>query len=786
MKISLHWLNSVIQLDALNNGTLSAEDIADKLSVSGLEVEHLEAFSSVKGGLKGIVIGEVLTCAKHPNADKLSVTTVDIGAGEPQPIVCGAPNVSAGQKVLVATVGTLIEIPGKEPFKIGEAKIRGEISRGMICAEDEIGLGNSHAGIMVLPENAPVGTPAADYFNVYNDHVLEIGLTANRGDAASHLGVARDVAALFDGETKKPEIKNVKLDNVPKASKEITVADNRLCKRYIALEISNVKNGDSPEWMKNRLKAIDIEPKNLLVDVTNYVLHETGQPIHAFDRDTLGSEISVRKSNAGEKLVLLDGKEIELNDHSIVIASDQKPVALAGIYGGKETGVTPQTVNVLIESANFDSGLIRKTAKHFALSTDSSFRFERETDLTLCAYAAQRVADLILEYGGGTITGYTDHFPIAFSPKKVELKWKKLNAVAGTEIPKAATLRILTRLGFGLTENTEGLTVEIPAYKNDCESDIDIVEEVLRIYGYNNIPFTGSMKVSLSDFSGQHFHNKENKARQALTALGFLEIENNSLISEEVCKTVSDVTPVILTNPLSSDMGAMRTSMLPGLVNAIAYNRNRKQPVTHFFEFGRVYSLQNGKPLERNVLGIAMAGNAENESWEAPSRAVNVIDLRKAVKQMLLQCGIKNTLPYDNVKTVSPKIMKMLDAGKGEILYTEIDWDKVLEETREKDFSVMPPAKFPFMRRDLSLVLKEQIDYEQIEQITRKARLTLLKDQVLFDVYRGENIEKDTKALAIAFYFGAEDRTLTDAETDREMEVLMNSFEKELGAVIRR
>lgn len=780
MKISLNWLRS------LNDVQESTQEIADALSVSGLEVEHLETFSSVKGGLKGIVIGQVLTCIKHPNADKLSVTTVDIGLGEPQPIVCGAPNVAAGQKVLVATVGTQILIPGKEPFTIGEAKIRGEVSRGMICAEDEIGLGNSHDGILVLPEDAPIGEKAETYFNIYVDEVLEIGLTANRGDAASHLGVARDVAALFNSNTSLPNLKNIASNNYAPASKKIDIVDSNLCKRYVAVEIKNVKNGPSPDWIKNRLKSIDIEPKNLLVDVTNYVLHEMGQPIHAFDLDKLGNDITIRSSRLGEKLTLLDSKEIELNEHSIVISSDDKPIALAGVYGGKDSGVTENTTNVLIESANFNSVNIRKTAKKYNLNTDASFRFERETDITICSASAMRVADLILEYGGGEITGVTDLFPTPFEPKIVQLTWKKLKVISGAEIPKENAIEILNKLGFETTENSEGIEVKIPGYKNDCELDIDLIEEIMRIYGYDNIPFTGSMKVSLSDFSGLHIRNQENKARQTLTALGFLEIENNSLISEENCKLVSAIEPIVLTNPLSTDMNAMRTSMLPGMVSSIAYNRNRKNNNTHFFEFGRIYTKENGETVEKNRLAIAMAGNIDNESWEAQNKSVTATDLRKAILQLLQQCGIKKTKEFDVVTVVSPKLMKHFDAGKGEIWYAELDWDKILEATKNKNFKVVAAPKFPWMRRDLSLVLKDEVNYESIEKVIRKAQLKLLKKHTLFDVYRGENIDQDSKALAIAFYFGAEDRTLTDVDTDAEMNILMLGFEKELSATIRR
>lgn len=781
MEIAVKWLKELLPLEE------TAEEIADKLSVSGLEVEGILNFESVKGALKGIVIGEVLTCAKHPNADKLSITTVNIGQSEASPIVCGAPNVAAGQKVLVATIGTQIQIPGKEPLTIGEAKIRGEISRGMICAEDEIGLGNAHDGILVLPADAPVGMAADKYFGIYTDQILEIGLTANRGDAASHLGVARDLAALLDKDLKYNLPVLMEKQNYAAAKTKIAIESEALCKRFVAIEINNITNQSSPAILANRLKSIGIEPKNLLVDVTNYVLHETGQPIHAYSADKLHGDLTVRMGKAQEKLVLLDGKEIELNPQALVIASGDKPVGLAGVFGGKETGIREDSNSIVIESACFAASLVRKTAKLYTLSTDAAFRFERGTDVEMCKIAAFRAAELILQYGGGEISGVSDVYPKPFQALTISLSKSYLHKISGIEIPVQKVEQILSKLGFGVTNTQDGWEVSVPAYKNDVSVAADLAEEILRIYGYDNIPFAGSMQVSMSDFGGLTARNTENKARNLLVATGFFEAANNSLVSENDCKWISDLNPVSITNPLSSDLGYMRTNLLSGLLKSVAYNRNRKQMKNAFFEFGRIYYVENGEIKEENRIGVLLSGPLFAESWEKKPQTAQALDLREKVQNMLKGIGFSEaTMESTKVQKVSADILKKFDIQKAEVWYYETNWDKILDGAKTGERKVIAAPKFPAMRRDLSLVLEKNVKFTDVEMVIQKVKPAFLQDYLLFDVYTGDKLEDGKKAWAIGFQFRSDDRTLTDMETDGEMQKLISGFEKDLQALIRR
>lgn len=776
MRISYSWL-----CDFVGNAHTAAE-IADRLSVSGLEVEHLEAVDSIPGGLRGFVIGHVLTCEKHPNADKLHVTTVDIGTGEPQPIVCGAPNVAAGQKVIVALPGTEVTVPGKGTFTIGEAKIRGEISRGMICADDECGLGTAHDGIRVLPSDAPAGMPAAQYFKVISDTVLDIGLTANRGDAASHLGVARDVAALFGKNLSMPEIAEF---SGPATGFEIHIEDPALCNRYVALQISGVKMTSSPEWMQNRLRSIGIEPINHIVDCTNYVLHEMGQPLHAFDADKLkGNLISVRMAKTGETLTTLDKQDRKLSDKDLIIAGAEGPVALAGVFGGLHSGVSADTVNIVLESACFHAGSVRKTARNHTLNTDASFRFERGTDIEMCKKAALRAAALIVETAGGVITALSDVYPQPYKAGTISLNTEKLRRFAGMEVSDQTCIKILSDLGFGVAEKGTELTITIPSWRNDVEQEVDLVEEVMRIHGFDNVPLQGKMQVSLGGFGGNRNREWKNRAGKALQAHGFYEIINNSLGAENTHRQFSE-NPVILTNPLSNDMAAMRASLLPGMLLAAQYNRNRKNSDIRFYEFGRTYKTGKSGFEETEMLGLLMLGNDVNESWRKKPEKLDFYHLKEVVSRLQQGIGSKIKTESWNLQRVEPKILKDYDL-EGDVWYAEIAWKTLTDGIKTTGFKVTEPPRFPRMRRDLSLVVDRTVPYADLESIALSQKIDILQEMNVFDVFEGKPLETGKKAVAISFSLGVPERTLTDTEADQAMNTLMKAFENKAGAVIRK
>jgi phenylalanyl-tRNA synthetase beta chain len=777
MRISYSWLS-----DFLGNN-LSAADIAERLSVSGLEVEHIENTDSIPGGLRGFVIGHVLTCEKHPNADKLHVTTVDIGTGEAQPIVCGAPNVAAGQKVIVALPGTEVTVPGKGTFTIGETKIRGEISRGMICADDECGLGSSHDGIRVLPADAPTGMPAAQYFKVVSDTVLEIGLTANRGDAASHLGVARDVAALYNKKIQLPTGANF---TGPAAKIHIEITDADLCKRYVVLEISGIQVVPSPEWMQNRLRSIGIEPINHIVDCTNYVLHEMGQPLHAFDLHALkGNQIHVRMAKQGETLVTLDKQLRNLGENDLVIADASGPVALAGVFGGLESGVNNQTIDILLESACFHPGKVRKTARKHVLNTDASFRFERGTDVEMCLKAALRAAALIMETAGGSITGLTDVYPTPFEPLQLTLDQNKLRSFAGVDIDNATCSQILTDLGFTVTTlPNDVLQVGVPSWRNDVEQPVDLIEEIMRMYGFDQVPLKGNMQVSLGGFEGNQNRVMKSRAGKALQAHGFYEIINNSLGSENTHRPFSEQLTT-LSNPLSNDMAVMRASLLPGMLQAAQYNRNRKNTAVKFYEFGRVYRTSKGAFEETEMLGLLMMGNDSSESWRKKSVRLDYYHLKEAVA--VVQQSLRITVTHDGWKLqqVDPGILREYDLD-GDVWYAEIAWDALKAGIKTGGFKVVEPPRFPRMRRDLSLVVDSSVPYAELEKIAVSQNIAILQEMNVFDVFEGKPLEAGKKAIAISFMLGVADRTLTDTEADAAVNALMNAFESRAGAHIRK
>jgi phenylalanyl-tRNA synthetase beta chain len=776
MRISYSWLCDFV------GDTHSAAEMADRLSVSGLEVEHLETVDSIPGGLRGFVIGHVLTCEKHPNADKLHVTTVDIGTGEPQPIVCGAPNVAAGQKVIVALPGTEVTVPGKGTFTIGEAKIRGEVSRGMICADDECGLGNSHDGIRVLPADAPAGMPAAEYFKVVSDAVMDIGLTANRGDAASHLGVARDVAALFGQKVTSPAVSDF---SGADAGIEIQIQDSSYCSRYVALKISGVRITSSPEWMQNRLRSIGIEPINHVVDCTNYVLHELGQPLHAFDADKLrGNRIEVRMAKTGETLTTLDKQDRKLADKDLVIADAEGPVALAGVFGGLHSGVTDGTQNILLESACFHAGSVRKTARNHTLNTDASFRFERGTDVEICKTAALRAAALIIETAGGHITGLTDVYTQPYAPNTIALNTEKLRRFAGMDISDAECAGILVNLGFGVTGTGENLSISVPSWRNDVEQEVDLIEEVMRIYGFDKVPLQGKMQVSLGGFGGNRNRQFRIKAGKALQAHGFYEIINNSLGAESTHRQFSEQI-TLLSNPLSNDMAAMRASLLPGMLQAAQYNRNRKNADVKFYEFGRVYHTKAAGFEETEMLGLLMMGNDSGESWRRKPEKLDFYHLKEAVVMLQQSMGIDADIEGWTLSRVEHALLKLYDL-EGDVWYAEAPWEKLYGKLQTAGFKVTEPPRFPRMRRDLSLVVDRSLPYAELEKIAVSQKIAILQEMNVFDVFEGKPLEAGKKAIAISFMLGLADRTLTDTEADESMNVLMHAFETKAGALIRK
>ncbi|MFZ7107396.1 MAG: phenylalanine--tRNA ligase subunit beta [Bacteroidota bacterium] len=811
MKISYNWLKSYLNID------LPADTVARHLTFCGLEVEGVETVESVKGGLRGLVVGEVKTCVRHPNADKLSLTTVDVGGETPLSIVCGAPNVAAGQKVIVATVGTTVYPLSGEPFEIKKSKIRGEVSEGMICAEDEIGMGASHAGILVLPADTPVGKSVREYFGVTDDVVFEIGLTPNRVDAASHIGVARDLAAVLRTEHPGLELA-VELpshDGFPQVAAagpiRVDVRDAAACPRYSGLTIEGVTVTESPDWLKTRLKAIGVGPINNVVDVTNFVLHECGQPLHAFDADTIrGGTIVVRRANAGEKFVTLDGVERTLSADNLMICDTEKPLCMAGVFGGLHSGISEKTTNVFLESAYFAPGSVRKTAKEHGLKTDSSFRFERGADPNQTLWALKRAAQLICEVAGGSIrSAVTDTYPQPIAPARVELRFDYLNRFAGAAIPEHDVRRILADLGFAVESNEGGLRLEVPTNKVDVTRPVDVVEEVLRIYGYNRIPLPAKLSVSLPSIVGFDADSLQAAISAFLASNGFFELFTNSLTKEQYAErpSVKAEEAVRLLNPLSGDLGMLRLDMLPTGLEAIAWNRNRKQADVRFYEFGKSYHKLDGQYTERRHLALYLCGRKHEPAWNAPEEAAGFFYLKAMVEQLLQRCGIDKTKwkeqPTDHPELaqglawtagektlvrfgmVKRSVAKQFDI-QAEVAYADIDWDLLLQRAKKKPVKSTELSKFPPVRRDLSMVLDRTVSYAQLEALAFKTEKKLLRSLNLFDVYEGDKIEAGKKSYAISFLLQDDTQTLTDQQIDKVMERLMSSFEGELGAVIRR
>jgi phenylalanyl-tRNA synthetase beta chain len=809
MKISYNWLKEYIEVD------LPADQVAEMLTFCGLEVEAIEPFESIKGGLNGLVVGEVITKEKHPDADKLSLTAVNVGADDLLHIVCGAPNVEAGQKVIVALVGAKLYPTTGEPFEIKKSKIRGAVSEGMICAEDEIGLGQSHDGIMILPNDTKVGMPASEYFKVEKDIVFEIGLTPNRVDAASHIGVARDLAAVMAIKSGKEVHLKLPEDNTPQAQSTalnigVEVMDYSSCARYSGVCITNITVKDSPDWLKNRLLAIGIKPINNIVDITNYVLHETGQPLHAFDTATIeGNKIIVKKPLATEKFVTLDGVERNISPNDLMICNAQEAMCIAGVYGGLKSGVKSTTTTIFLESAYFDASSTRKTAKLHNLKTDASFRFERGTDPSATITALNRAAELIQQIAGGVVSGNViDHYPTLIDPIQVTLNLKRCAQLIGKEIPENEIKLILKQLGLSiLKQEDDKLIIQVPLNKVDVTREADVIEEILRIYGYNNVELPEQMRISLISKPKPDVEQINAKIRKTLAGIGFQEILNNSLTNSNYAikfLNASENDVVKLLNPLSSELDSLRQSMLFGALETISFNSNRKNADLKLFETGKVYAKQEDKFVESNILSLVLCGNQQTESWNTNRNKEDFFRLKGALTLLFTQLGINpslkeiadnaivsNGLAYIlNTKTIAfvgvvkGHILKDFDISN-EVFYAQIVLDDIYKPVSNHKVEFTEVPKFPEVRRDLALLLDEKMTFEQIVQIAKKSEKTLLKDIQLFDVYQGKNLDSGKKSYAISFTLQDTQATLNDKQIDKVMSKLIKAYEEELGATLR-
>ena len=807
MKISYNWLKQFINID------LKSEDTADVLTDLGLEVEGIERFESLKGGLEGVVIGHVLSCVQHSNADKLKVTTVDIGTGIPIQIVCGASNVNVGQKVPVATIGTKLYDKEGQCFEIKKGKIRGEESHGMICAEDELGLGDSHDGIMVLDSSLVPGTPAAKVFKIETDEVFEIGLTPNRADAMSHWGVARDLrAGLIQRDGKHYELitPSVNKFKVDKRTFKVDVKVNipKLAPRYCGITISGITVKPSPEWLKNKLKAIGLTPKNNIVDVTNYVLHELGQPLHAFDASKINGNIIVDTVKSGTKFTTLDGIERSLNEEDIMICDTQGPLCIAGVFGGLDSGVSETTSAIFLESAYFNPVSIRKTAKRHGLSTDASFRFERGIDPAITDYALKRAATLILEVAGGEITSdLIDVNNTKNGDFPVVLNFEKVTKIIGQEIPKETIKKILVSLDIKVTSVSDSsLGLIIPAYRVDVQREIDVIEELLRVYGYNNINFTNKVNATVAKSGRTEDYKVQNVIGNQLTSLGFHEMMANSLTTPDYIKLSENLKEdynVHILNPLSNDLSAMRQSLLFSGLEAVSFNINRRNTDLKLFEFGKTYHKLPSGFDEPKHLSLFTTGNRLDESWTNAQKPSDFFLFKGYINSVLTRLGINDftTKPISNdvfaegiafangnnvlveFGTVKKSILKHFDI-KQEVFYADFDWNAVLKSISNKIKFVEIP-KYPEVRRDLALLLDESVAFEEIYNIARQTEKSLLKEITLFDVYVGNNLPEGKKSYAVSFTIQDESKTLTDTQIEKIMSKLQNNFQTQLGAQLR-
>ncbi|MDR2283264.1 MAG: phenylalanine--tRNA ligase subunit beta [Sphingobacterium sp.] len=798
MNISYNWLKNYLDIEKTPN------ELSLILTDIGLEVEAVEKIQSIPGGLEGLVVGEVISAEQHPNADKLRVTKVDVGTGTALDIVCGAPNCRAGLKVIVATVGTTCHPTSGEPFKITKSKIRGEVSEGMLCGEDEIGLGSSHAGIVELPADVKVGTLVKEFYQMEDDYCFEIGLTPNRADAASHLGVARDLAAYFRKSYTLPDVSSFA---TPAAASTATVEvkNTEACPRYSGVRISGVKVGASPDWLKEKLNAIGIRTINNIVDITNYVLHDLGQPLHAFDAAKIsGDKVVVRLANEGELFTTLDGVERKLSVEDLVIADDSKPMCIAGVFGGEYSGVSEDTTEIFLESAYFNSVYVRKTAKRHGLKTDSSFRFERGTDPNITVFALQRAALLIQEIAGGVVSSaVSDNYPNPIAPFAFDVDCKNVQRLIGKEIPAEEIKEIIEALGIVITaEKEQVLSVEVPAYKVDVTREVDVTEEVLRIYGYNNIELKSQILASLNT---QEKPDKEvvlNQIADLLIGNGYREILSNSLT--KLSYVDDESTAVRLLNPLSSDLDTMRQNLVYSMLTAMSYNQKRKATDLKFFEYGKTYHLLDEGYSERQRMVLGIVGNKSKEQWNATSGTVSFYNLKAAVDMIVKRLKVEGlqvvetanaNLAYglDYMKgqkvlvslgAVATEALKKADVD-GQVYYADFDWDLVIRSIRKNEIKFKEVSKYPAVRRDLALLLDDSVTFEQLKNVALKSERKLLKAVNIFDVYKGDKLPEGKKSYALSFTIQDEEKTLNDKQIDSIIQKLILNFEKETGAVVR-
>ena len=820
MKISYNWLKKYIDIN------FEPLKLSELLTDCGLEVEGLEKYQSIKGGLEGVVIGEVITKEKHPNADKLSLTTVDVGSDKLLNIVCGAPNVAAGQKVIVATIGTTLYFEDQS-FEIKKTKIRGEISEGMICAEDELGLGTSHEGIMILDPNAEIGVKAKEYFKIENDYIYEIGLTPNRSDATSHIGVARDLVAVFNclnsnrkSKLKIPSVKDFKIDN-NKREIDVIIEDTEACPRYSGITISGIQVKESPQWLKNHLKTIGVRPINNIVDIANFVLFETGQPLHAFDADEIrGEKVIIKKLAQRTKFTTLDEIERELTKGDLMICNESEGMCIAGVFGGTKSGVTEKTKNIFLESAYFDPKTIRKTSKYHALQTDASFRFERGADPNITVYALKRAAMLIKEIAGGSISSeIMDVYPGPINKWTIDVFYKNIDRLIGKSIKRKIIKNILNDLGIDIIqESVEGLKLSIPTFKVDVRGEADIIEEILRIYGYNNVEFSNQVKSSLSFSSKPDKEKIQNLVSGYLCDNGFSEIINNSLINSAYIEK-NDVfdkkNDIKILNPISNDLDVLRQSLFFGGLETVAYNQNRKITDLKLFEFGNIYFYDFDKFIKDNPLTkyfetkhltLFITGQKHKESWSASPDIVDFYYLKAFVNNILKRLSIDISKMEISLKTSSNfqegmlytlKKSELVEFGsvsknplkdfgiKQEVFYADFNWDLVLDAVKDNKLKYHEISKYPEVRRDLALLIDKNIQFEDIEKLAYQTEKQLLKSVNLFDIYEGDKIEKGKKSYAVSFILQNPEKTLTDKIVDKVMNRLISAFEKNFNAKIR-
>ena len=819
MNISYKWLKEYVDFD------LTAQQVCDALTSTGLEVDALEEVQSIKGGLKGLYVGKVLTCEAHPNSDHLHVTTVDLGKGEPSQIVCGAPNVAAGQKVIVADLGCVL-YDGDQEFVIKKSKLRGVESNGMICAEDEIGVGTSHDGIIVLPEDAVVGTPAAEYYHLESDWLIEVDITANRADGLSHWGVARDLYAWlksngYDTKMHRPDCSKFKVDNHDLPI-EVTIENQEACKRYACVSVTDCEVKESPEWLKNKLTTIGLRPINNIVDITNYIMMAYGQPLHTFDADMVkGHKIIVKTMPEGTPFQTLDGEEHKLSDRDLAICNAEDPMCIAGVFGGKGSGTYETTKNVVLESAYFHPTWIRKSARRHGLSTDASFRFERGVDPNGTIYALKQAAILCQELAGGKVSmEVCDVYPEPMKNAVVELNYEYVHNLVGKVIPVERIKAICESLEMKvLNESPEALTLEIPGYRVDVQRPCDVVEDILRIYGYNNVEIPTQLKSSLVIKGDEdQKHKLANLVSEQLVGEGFNEILNNSLTKAAYYENQSDEasTLVRIMNPLSSDLNVMRQTLLFGGLESIQHNVNRKRQNLRFFEFGNVYTFDPEKqndddPMqaykEQYHCGLWVTGKRVEGSWAHQNEDSTFYELSAYVENILRRIGVKsgmivrkkseNTIFSSGLTLENRGGKKLIEMGiiakkllkkfglDNPVYYAELNWTALMKVIKKNEVLYTEISKFPAVSRDLALLVDDTVEFAQIEQIARQSEKKLLKKVELFDVYEGDKLPAGKKSYAVNFILQDEEKTMGDKQIDAIMQKLIANIKKQLGAELR-